>query len=355
MDPLAIVRRRLAAQRLTAPPLGSAAEAVGFLGAVQGQEWAEVKWSLAERLDGATDAGLEAAFARGEFLRTHVLRPTWHLVAPADLRWMQRLTAPRVHRFNAPYYRRHGLDDALLARGDAVLVETLADGAPLTRFELRSALAAAGIEADGPRLAHLLMHAELEALVCSGPRRGAQHTYALLEDRAPAARALERDEALPALTLRYFTSHGPASAHDFAWWSGLTVTDARAGLAAVGDRLERADGWFAAPGAFDLESATEGALLVPMYDEATIAYREGRIVLARQPPRTGLIQRPIVVDGRTVGSWKRVQRGRAVTIEAMLLRRLGRAGRRALEAAVERYARFLERPVDLVAEVVTGY
>ena len=354
MDPLAIVRRRLAVQRLTAPPFASAAEAVGFLGAVQGQDWAEVKWSLAERLDGATDAGLEAAFARGEFLRTHVLRPTWHLVAPADLRWMQRLTAPRVHRFNAPYYRRHGLDDALLACGDAVLVETLADGAPLTRPELRSALAAAGIEADGPRLAHLLMHAELEALVCSGPRRGAQHTYALLEDRAPAARALERDEALAELTLRYFTSHGPASAHDFAWWSGLTVTDARAGLAAVGDRLERADGWFAAPGAFDLEPATEGALLVPMYDEATIAYREARIVLARQPPRAGLIQRPIVVDGRTVGSWKRVQRGRAVTIEAMLLRRLGRAGRRALEAAVERYARFLERPVDLVAEVVTG-
>jgi Winged helix DNA-binding domain len=341
VEPLEVVRRRLVVQRLVGEPFATAAEAVGSLGAVQGQEWAEAKWSLAERLDGATDASLEAALARGEFLRTHVLRPTWHLVAPDDLRWLQRLTAPRVHRFNAPYYRRHGLDDALLARGDAVLAEVLADGEARTRPELREALAAAGVEAEGARLAHVVMHAELEALVCSGPRRGAQHTYMLVAHRAPEAPERDRDGDLSELGRRYITGHGPATARDLAWWSGLTVGDARRALALAGDALERAGEWYAPPGAFELDPGPTGVQLVPMYDESTIAFRDVRIVRAGPGP----VERPILLDGRTVGSWKRVQAGREVTIEATLLVRLDRAARVALEAAVARYAAFLERPV----------
>jgi hypothetical protein len=343
LDPLAIVRRRLVVQRLAGGSYASPAEAVRSLVAVQGQEWAEAKWSLAERLDGATDASLEAAFGRGEFLRTHVLRPTWHLVAPEDIRWLLALTAPRVHARNAPYYRRHGLDDAALARGDDVLCAALADREPRTRAELRLALAEAGIEADGTRLAHLLMHAELEALVCSGPRRGAQHTYALLERRAPAARSLAREEAVAELVLRFFCSHGPATVHDFAWWSGLTVRDARAGLALCGDRLERRDEFFAAPGVLAADPGLTRALLVPMYDELTIAYRAVRVVRAGDGP----VERPIVLDGRTVGSWRRVRDRGEVAVEATLFVPLRRAEMRALEAAVVRFAAFLERPVAL--------
>jgi Winged helix DNA-binding domain len=343
VDPLAVVRARLAVQRLTGAPFASPGAAVAALGAVQGQEWAEAKWSLAERVAGATDASVEAAFARGEFLRTHVLRPTWHLVAPADLRWLQRLTAARVHARNAPYYRRHGLDDAVLARGDAVLAEALADGEPRTRAELREALAGAGIEGDGARLAHVLMHAELEALVGSGPRRGAQHTYVLLGARAPAAPERDRDGDLSALARRYVTGHGPATVRDLAWWSGLTMGDARGALELTGDALERRGDWYAPPGAFDLDPGLTGAHLVPMYDESTIAFRDVRIVRAGEGP----VERPILVEGRTVGSWRRVRSAREVAIEATLLARLGRAGREALDAAVERYAAFLGRPVAL--------
>jgi DNA glycosylase AlkZ-like len=344
VDALGVVRRRLVAQRLARAPFASPAEAVRSLVAVQGQEWSAAKWSLAQRCTpGTTDAAVEAALAGGELLRTHVLRPTWHLVAPRDLRWLLALTAPRVHARNAAYYRAHALDEALLTRGDAVLGAALEDGRPRTRAELGEALGAAGIEARGTRLAHLVMHAELEGVLCSGPRRGAQHTYALVDHRVAAPRPFDRTAAVAQLAERYVTGHGPARPRDLAWWSGLTVADARAGLAAAGDRLEHRDGWFAAPGVLDAEPDVRGALLLAMYDEATIAFREPRIVRAAD----GEVERPVLVDGRAVGSWRRTVRGHEMAIEVGLLIRLGRLDRRALTAAVERYAGFLERPVTL--------
>jgi hypothetical protein len=344
VDALAIIRRRLVAQRLAGAPFASPADAVRSLVAVQGQEWAEAKWSLAERSPaGTTDVEVEAALARGELLRTHMLRPTWHLVAPEDLRWLLALTAQRVHARNAPSYRAHGLDDALLARGDALLAEALADGEPRTRAELRAALAAAGLEVEGSRLAHVLMHAELDAIICSGPRRGAQHTYALVAHRAPGGPDRGREENLAELARRYILGHGPATVRDLAWWSGLTVGDARRGLDLAADALERRGDWHAPPGVFDVDPGPTGGHLVPMYDESTIAFRDLRIVRAGPGP----VERPVLVEGRTVGSWRRVMRGREVAIEATLLVRLGRARRRALDAAVARHAAFLERDVTL--------
>ena len=147
-DELAVVHRRLRAQRLAAAPLASPAEAVAWLGAMQAQEFAEAKWSVGERVRGGTDADVEAAFERGEILRTHLLRPTWHFVAPGDIRWLLALTAPRVHALNRYMYRRTELDEATLARGCEVVAEALADGEPRTRPELAAALARAGIEAE---------------------------------------------------------------------------------------------------------------------------------------------------------------------------------------------------------------
>src|SRR5690606_7455514 len=129
-------------------------------------------------------------------------------------------------------YRKLELDEVVLLRADAIIARALEGGQFKTRLELGAILADAGIGAvKGQRLAYLVMHAELEGVVCSGPRRGKQQTYALLAERAPQTRRLARDEALAELTRRYFTSHGPATVKDFAWWSGLTVADVRAGLA----------------------------------------------------------------------------------------------------------------------------
>jgi winged helix DNA-binding protein len=349
LDPIAIVHRRLHSQRLASGRLARPAPAVHWLGAMQAQEFAEAKWSIGERVDGSTDADVEDAFARGEILRTHVLRPTWHFVTPADIRWMLRLTGPRIHAANRYMYRKLHLSDDVLARAHAAIVQAFEADEPLTRAELADALREAGIVADGLRLGYILMHAELEQLVCSGPRRGKQQTYASFDNRVPAGRELTRDEALAELTLRFFRSRGPATVRDFTSWSGLTVADAKAGLRLTEGQLDAEvhdDGtsWIGPPG--EREPA-RGAFLIPMYDEMVSGYRDLRMVLAQPLPREGMLSRPIVIDGRTVGSWKRTVTNRAAVIEATLFTRLSRSEFAALDGVVERFGSFMQFPVAL--------
>jgi Winged helix DNA-binding domain len=349
MDPLAVVRRRLHEQRLAGEPFETPVEAVRWLGAMQAQEFAEAKWAIAERVRDCTEADVEEAFARGDFLRTHVMRPTWHFVAAEDLRWLLRLTAPRVHAANP--YGQLELDEATLRRGADVLVRALEDGEALTRKELAKPLERVGITAAGARLAYVFMYAELEALICNGPRRGKQHTYMLLEHRVPGAPDLSRDEALAELTRRYFRSHGPATAKDCSWWSGLTLTQVREGLAMVKDELEsETDGegrtWHWGAGS-RAQAGPTGGYLLSTYDESVIAYQDLRFAFAGQPPRQGLFERPIVIDGRTVGSWKRRAGSKEIKIELALFASLDGAAREALDAVAERYAGFAGLPVQL--------
>lgn len=205
---------------------------------MQAQDYAGAKWAVGLRTQGLTDTGFDRAFDRGDVLRTHVLRPTWHFVSPKDLRWIVGLTAPRVHAFNRFYYRANTLEARHFLAAERAFTRALEGGRSLTRQELMTALARAGIRAQGQRLALLIMHAELELLLCSGPLRGKQFTYALVDERASDAPRLDRDSALATLLARYLASHGPATVRDFVWWSGLTVRDARQGLEAIGASVE---------------------------------------------------------------------------------------------------------------------
>ena len=259
----------------------------------------------------------------------------------------------------AYYDRRLALDDGVFRRSQAVLARALAGGKALTREALGGALAAAGIEASGQRLGHIMMRAELDALIASGPRRGKQFTYALLEERAPPGRTLARDEALAALAGRYFASHGPALPQDFAWWSGLTVGDAKRGIEAAAPRLTSAsvDGktyWFAAGAARRAPRSTGATVhLLPNYDEVIVAYRDHAPSLA--PGVSGTLgARPevvanhiVVVDGRVVGGWRRLEKKGAMIAETMLVARLGAAAGKALRAAAARFQTFLGMPVQL--------
>ena len=361
-----IAGRRLHTQRLSAGGFTNPQDVVGWLGAVQAQDYPGAKWALALRMRNATDAAIEEAFAAGSILRTHVLRPTWHFVRPADIRWMLALTAPRVKAVMAPYDRKLGLDNAVFRRSLTVLARALRGGAQLTREELKGALQRAGVAADGvQRLAHLMMRAELDGVVCSGARRGKQFTYAMLDERVPASPVLPRDEALAELTRRYFVSRGPAQVQDFAWWSGLTVADARAGLAMVGSTLARdvIDGktyWFSssqgnAAKAFRSTGPAIGrpqrtAYLLPLYDEYLIAYKDRsaagdgtrwKQITARDPYLS-----PIVVDGQVVGGWKRTLDKNRVAIALTPFAPLSKADARIIAAAARRYADFLG--LDLV-------
>jgi Winged helix DNA-binding domain len=358
-----LAHRRLRNLRLEGPPLASPAEVVGWLGAVQSQDYGPAKWSVAARTSGVGDADLDQAFADGTILRTHVLRPTWHFVLPADIRWLLELTAPRVHALNAYSYRQLGLDDAVRERAATLLAAALRGGNQLTRRELGEVLRAGGIAASGFRLAYLLAHAELERVVCSGARNGRQHTYALLEERAPQAASRAREEALAELTLRYFTSHGPATAKDFRWWSSLTAADVAEGLALVGSRLqaETVDGvtyWSAAAAPPRRAAASPTVHLLQGYDEYVVGYSESKWVLdldgtARSRSQARALANGVVVrDGQVAGHWRRLLPGRSVAVEVALYEPLDDAASRSLEAAAARHAEFLGLPATLATTVL---
>ena len=301
---------------------------------------------------GARDDSVEEAFAAGRILRTHVLRPTWHFVSPADIRWLLTATAPRVQARCAYRYRQLGLDAATLRRGDEALAGALRGGAQLTRAGAAAALAAAGIGVEGQRLPYLLMHAELEAVVCSGPRRGKQHTWALLDERAPEAVDLPRDEALGELARRYFTSHGPATAKDFATWASLTLEEVRAAVEAAGPALrsEELGGlvlWMGA-GEPGRAPAVRSPLvrLVQGYDEYIMGYTETKRVIAPPSVDWSPADRPIanlviLLDGRVAGYWRRSIRRDEVVVEVALLAPFDDAQTAALEAEAARYGEFL--------------
>jgi hypothetical protein len=352
-----LLRRRLSNQKLTRSAFRKPSDVVAWLGAVQAQDYPGARWALAQRAPGLTDAAVEAAFDEGAILRTHFMRPTWHFVTPADIRWMVALTAPRVHAVSAYYYRKSGLNSGIFRRSRKALEGALRGGRQLTRAELASVLRKARIPADGLRLNYLMMQAELDQVICSGARRGKQFTYALFDERVPATRSLDRDEALAEMTRRYFTSHGPATVRDFVWWSGLTVRDAKAGLDMAGRALAReAIGgltcWFA-PSRAVAPPAAPTAYLLPNYDEYLIAYKDREHVAG--PPGTSpepargpvSFAHHLVVDGRLAGAWRRRFGPGSVLVEVRLHRRLTPTNMRALRAAVGRYETFLDRKVAL--------
>jgi hypothetical protein len=360
MDTHDIALRRLHNLRLEGAPLPAPEAVVGWLGAVQSQDFGPAKWSLAQRTPGTDDAAVDRAFADGAILRTHVLRPTWHFVSPADIGWLLELTAPRVHALNAYYYRQLDLDDGVFERSTAVLAGALEDGAQRTRKQLAAALQGAGIELGGFRLAYLLMHAELGGIVCSGAPRGKQQTYALLEERAPQAPSLPREQALVELTVRYFTSHGPATVKDFGWWSSLTAADIRQGLELAGSRLQRAvvDGvayWFAGSPP-PTRPASPAVHLLQGYDEYLVGYSQsksvlnlaGRALLATRPVFNGVA----ILDGQLAGHWKRTVGRDTVAFEVALYEPFDDAQTKALQAAADRHGEFLGLAVTVATTAI---
>ncbi len=358
MTHLNIAQQRLHNQLITRQTFEKADDVVRWLGAVQAQDYAAAKWALGLRMQNSTDEIIEQAFAVGAILRTHVMRPTWHFVSPADIRWLLALTAPRVNAGNASWYRRLELDDALFIRSNAVLAKALQGGKQLTRAELVSVLQRAGIATDElQRFSYIIMRAELDGIVCSGARRGRQFTYALLDERAPQAMTLDRHEALAEVASRYFTSRGPATLQDFVWWSGLTVADARTGLEMVTTQLmhEVVDGqkyWFSSS-ASPSNDLSQTVYLLPNYDEYIVGYTDRSAVFdashAQHLDARGnvLFQHTIVLNGLVVGTWKRILKKDEVMLTPSLFTPLTKDETHALAASAERYGEFLNMPVNV--------
>jgi hypothetical protein len=351
-----IAARRLRNQRLTGEGFADPASAVSWLGAVQSQLFAGGAWAIGQRCVDLDDAGFRAAFDSGAVLRTHVLRPTWHFVAPADLRWMLALTSPQVHAASALYYRKGGLDDDLFRRCADVIVEALDGDRHLTRAELADELGRHGIPAEGNRLAYIVMWCELEAIICSGPMRGRQHTYALVDDRIAPGPRRSADWSLGELARRYFTSHGPAQLRDFAWWSGLRISVARKGVALAASDLveERVEGqsYFSGKDS-DSTSNSPDLHLLSNFDEFVVAYQD-RSALFSTPDQAralggmqALTNNLIIRRGQVVGTWKPTFKPDRVRISLSLsVTKSSRDFSQSLDAAVARYGRFIGLPVS---------
>ncbi|MBS1520136.1 MAG: AlkZ family DNA glycosylase [Bacteroidetes bacterium] len=341
---------RLLNQHLASPVFTQPADLVYYMGAIQSQDYAGAKWAIAQRLKGASEKTIEDAFTNGNIIRTHVMRPTWHFVHSKDVRWMIQLTAPRVMKIAGTQHRQHQLDHIIFSKSEKAILKAMEGGKQLMRDEIAEALQRAGVATNEQRFIHIMMQMELVGLVCSGGRQGKQFTYALLDERVPATKLFDKQEAIAALAERYFISHGPATLQDYVWWSGLTVIDAKAGLEAVKHKLtsielNRNTYWFVEQGNLP-KSKSPGAFLLPNYDEYIVSYKDRSATIAasdvnKADPRGTIFNNTIIVNGKVIGIWKRAIGKSKVDIELIPFQPLSKVNQTAVEAAAKRYTKFL--------------
>jgi len=349
MTPERIALARMRAQHVGSAALEHPAEALRSLVAVQAQEFAYAKWSLAQRTRRPSADVVARAIDDGAVLRTHVLRPTWHFVAREDMRWLMQLSGPRVNAGNARRCGELGLDAKTLARSNDVIARAVAEG-PLTRRELVPILARARLSPDEHRMPYMLMRAELDTVICSGPVRGNQHTYAAFDGRVPPSPPRERDEALGHLAARFFATRGPATLRDFAWWSGMPMADARRGLDVARAALKGVEGdgrtYWMGERLRAQRARVPRIDLIQCYDELIISYSESRDVLHAggivfQVPRSlEGFSHVVLRDGTLWGHW-RFERSRSSTDVAVRVPRGSAAEREALKRSLETMRRYL--------------
>lgn len=350
-----IARLRLNSQQISATSFTTPVELVKWFGAVQGQEFAQSKWGLGLRLRNLTDQGISKDFNEGKILRTHLLRPTWHLVAAEDIRWLLMLTAPRVHAVNGTMYRQTELTRSLFSRCNKILTMILSGGNQLTRDSINEEFERNGIKARGHRLSYIMMQAELDGLICSGAMQGKQFTYALLDERVKATRIPDREQTLATLTSKYFASRGPATVKDFSTWSGLTLSDCRKGIETTGVKLlrERVEGeeYFFSPELSMDRKVSKAVHLLPVYDEFIMGYQDRSAILLRKEGLKG--NRPfgydctVVVNGQISGTWRRTVGTKGIDIQIAMFQKPDSAGQKALNEATKWLEEFTGIPVKV--------
>jgi hypothetical protein len=310
-----IAHIRLITQQIAASNFTKPAALVSWMGVLQAQDYNMAKWAIGMRVPGATEAGINAAIHKGQILRTHVLRPTWHFISPNDIHWMLELSAPKLRNTLAGRHRQLALTPAVLKKSNAIIEKALTQHKHLTRKELVELFTKANIAVNENRASHLLFSAELDGLICSGPLKEGDATYALLHEWAPKKKkSYTREEAIAELARRYITSHAPVTVKDFVWWSGLNITESKAGLEAIKKEFitEKAgDQTYWLPASFTLPNNKQpAAFLLPAYDEYVISYTDRSAILdatqhSKAISNNGLFRPVLVVNGQAMGTWKR--------------------------------------------------
>jgi hypothetical protein len=356
MDSIDIAKRRLVSQHIAGTELKTPAALVSHMGAMQAQDFNMVMWAIGARLPGITEEQVKKSFNSGEMIRTHLMRPTWHMIVPEDVSWLLELTAPRIRSAAKSRLRGLELDDKLIAKSNNLIEKALEGNKHLTREELMDFLENAGIKASNQRSSHLMFCAELDGIVCSGEIRNKAQTYALLRERVPGIKKIDHDEALALLAKKYFTSHCPASIQDFAWWSGLTLGDCRRAIELIkpGFISEKAGEitYWLPDSAANVPRKEETVHLLPAFDEFIIAYRDRSASLVIEHHKkavsdNGIFSPIVVINGLVRGVWKRMIKKDTVLIELTLFHPVNKKEMKGIEKAGEKYGEFLGKEVVL--------
>lgn len=351
-----IANLRLSNQQLSHSQFTNPAELVHWMAAMQAQDNEMAKWGIATRLPGIKKEQVEAALDKGSILRTHILRPTWHIVSAKDIHWMLTLTAPQIRRQMSSNERLLGLTDAVFKKSNRIIEKALAKGEHLTREEIITLLAKANIPRQEFRSSHLMMRAELDGLVCSGATKNNKQTYALLDLRVPKKKDLSKQEALQTLADRYFTSHGPATLKDFIWWSGLLVADAKFALESIkgtllSETIVTNTYWLKDPGS-TISKINPTAHLLPAFDEFIISYKDRTATVAQEHHTktftvNGIFKPLLLVNDSITGIWKRTFTKNSIVIELQGFKPHSAATLNMIKQAAKRLQKYYGKKVEI--------
>jgi hypothetical protein len=363
-----VLRLRLARHGLAGNDLRTPVEVVQRMLALQSQDFPAGKWAVGARAPGTTLADVNAAIDSGEIVRSWPMRGTLHLVPARELGWMLQITTPRLLTGAKTRRAQLNLDDASIEHSRDVARGALAGGRGLTRAQFLQTLEDAGIDTAGQRGYHIIGILAQTGTLCWGPHEGKQQLIVLLDEWVPNPRRLDRDEALGEFLVRYLDGHGPATLKDFAWWSKVTIAEAKTGLAVAGDRLSEVqvdDTTYYLPASVDTAPLGDqphqrsAVLTLAGFDEYLLAYGDRSLVIDEQdftrvvPGKNGIFFPVVVQSGRVIGTWRITSARSAMTAGAELFKPTDSSLDDAFAASIGEYAAFLGKPVTVPEQAVS--
>jgi hypothetical protein len=357
-----ISKTRLISQKIASTEFKSPSEIVSWMGAMQAQDYSMAKWAIGSRLKETSDNKIESSYNKGEILRIHLLRPTWHFVSAEDIYWMLQLSSAKIKSSLKTRHAQLELSDPIIAKTTNIIEKSLSKETYLTREELADEFSKAAIRTDENRLSHILFSAEMDGIICSGPLKKNKLTYALLQERVPHKKEYSKDESLAELARRYFISRYPATLADFIWWSNLSVTDARNAVQLIKDDFHSESigtSVYWVPNSEELMTNKNSVHLLPAYDEFLISYRDRSSSLSEVNNRrtvsdNGIFYPLIVINGQVAGTWKRTIRKNKVIVSVVIFQLPDETILKVIRKKVNAFGRFSGKDTELAINIETS-
>lgn len=331
--------------------------------AIQAQDLPAAAWALGARAPGSRRCDVDDSIDSAQIVRSWPMRGTLHFVPAADLGWMLDLTAARLVSGTTTRRTQLGLDLVQIERARELAIAALSGGGQLSRAEFLALLEAHGIPTANQRGYHLIWHLAQTGTLCWGPLRGTTQTLVLLDDWVTSPRRLARDEALGEFVVRYFAGHGPATRKDFAWWSQLTLADAKRGLAVARERLIELDvngtthylPADADTGDWGSKAVQRSPILaLGGFDEILLGYTDRSFAVSSDdfprvvPGKNGIFLPLILSAGRVIGTWRRQKVKTGETVEVIPFGRWNTRQQAGLRRSLARYEDFVGVPVQII-------